>query len=172
MTAEDVRGVVLSGTGGVWQVRTEAGDVVDSALRGRLKVRAHPNQSSPGDPIKLAVGDDVRVERSDGGGWAIAEIFPRRSKLARRTPGGGPGERVLAANVDQVVVVFAAAKPEPHLRMLDRFLVIAEANGNHGRADRSANKVEAGNRAGAAQALFARPPASRLRDALHQCQTR
>ena len=34
----------------------------------------------------------------------------------------------VAANVDQVVVVFAAAKPEPHPRMLDRFLVIAEAN--------------------------------------------
>src|SRR3954471_23202188 len=38
------------------------------------------------------------------------------------------GERIVAANVDQVVVVFAAAKPEPHPRMLDRFLVIAEGN--------------------------------------------
>ena len=60
--------------------------------------------------------------------WAIAEILPRRSALARRAPGGGQGERIVAANVDQVVVVFAAAKPEPHLRMLDRFLVIAEGN--------------------------------------------
>ncbi|HEY4139134.1 MAG TPA: ribosome small subunit-dependent GTPase A, partial [Casimicrobiaceae bacterium] len=47
---------------------------------------------------------------------------------ARRTPGGGQGERIVAANVDQVVVMFAAAKPEPHPRMLDRFLVIAEGN--------------------------------------------
>jgi ribosome biogenesis GTPase len=38
------------------------------------------------------------------------------------------GERVIAANVDQVIVMFAAANPEPHPRMLDRFLVIAEAN--------------------------------------------
>ena len=65
-------------------------------------------------------------ERGDA--WAIAEILPRRSKLARRAPGGGQGERIVAANVDQVVVVFAAAKPEPHPRMLDRFLVIAEGN--------------------------------------------
>lgn len=35
----------------------------------------------------------------------------------------------MAANVDQVVIVFAAARPDPHPRMLDRFLVIAEANG-------------------------------------------
>ena len=67
-----------------------------------------------------------RIER--GGAWAIAEILPRRSKLARRAPGGGQGERIVAANVDQVVVMFAAAKPEPHPRMLDRFLVIAEGN--------------------------------------------
>jgi ribosome biogenesis GTPase len=79
--------------------------------------------------LKLSVGDDVLLEPGERGeAWAIAEILPRRSRLARRMPGGGKGERVLAANVDQVVVVFAAAKPEPHPRMLDRFLVIAEGN--------------------------------------------
>src|SRR5205807_8280240 len=79
--------------------------------------------------LKLAVGDDVRLDRSDNGdAWSIAEILPRRSKLARRAPGGGQGERIVAATVDQVVVMFAAAKPDPHPRMLDRFLVIAEGN--------------------------------------------
>jgi ribosome biogenesis GTPase len=110
------RAVVLQGTGGVWTVRTEAGDTRDVSLRGRLKISSD----------KLAVGDEVVLEDA-GGAWAIAEILPRRSVLARRSP-GGYGERVVAANVDQVVVVFAAASPEPHPRMLDRFLVIAEAN--------------------------------------------
>src|SRR5881296_3261290 len=63
-----------------------------------------------------------------GAHWAIAEILPRHSQLARRAPGAGQGERIVAANVDQVVVVFAVAQPEPHPRMLDRFLVIAEGN--------------------------------------------
>lgn len=79
--------------------------------------------------LKLAVGDRVHLERDErDGAWAITEILPRISRLARRAPGGGHGERIVAANVDQVVVVFAAAKPDPHPRMLDRFLVIAEAN--------------------------------------------
>src|SRR6059058_5431352 len=134
-----VRGVVLGGTGGVWQVRTDGGETVDAALRGRLK-KSNSGKRADGslrrdtvaaaaETLKLAVGDDVHLERGDrDDAWAIAEILPRRSRLARRAPGGGQGERIVAANVDQVVVVFAAANPEPHPRMLDRFLVIAEAN--------------------------------------------
>ena len=120
-------GVVLSGTGGTWRVRVGGGSVVEAALRGRLK---RDPAEGEGERLKLAVGDEVLVEPdARGGAWAICEILPRRSRLARRAPGGGYGERIVAANVDQVVVVFAVAKPEPHPRMLDRFLVIAEANG-------------------------------------------
>ena len=132
-------GVVLEGTGGVWRVRTDAGETIEASLRGRLKksdsgrrrdgsLRRDTVRSAAGT-LKLAVGDDVLLEQSArGDDWAIAEILPRRSALARRAPGGGQGERIVAANVDQVVVMFAVAKPEPHLRMLDRFLVIAEGN--------------------------------------------
>src|SRR6185312_11028910 len=117
---ELVNAVVLRGTGGVWRARDASGGEYDVSLRGRLK------QS---ESVKLAVGDEVELERdARDGTWAIAEISPRRSRLARRAPGGAFGERVVAANVDQVVVVFAAAHPTPHLRMLDRFLVVAAAN--------------------------------------------
>jgi ribosome biogenesis GTPase len=112
--------------------------VVEASLRGRVKKSNSGKRpdgslrrdtiSAAAETLKLAVGDRVRLEQDDSGSTAIAEILPRRSRLARRAPGGGHGERVVAANVDQVVVVFAAANPEPHPRMLDRFLVIAEAN--------------------------------------------
>lgn len=125
MTSSDdgrSEGVVLHGTGGVWHVRTDSGEVKEVSLRGRVK-------HERGEAGKLAVGDRVVLEADTRGhAWAITGILPRKSQLARRSPGSGMGERVVAANLDQVVVVFAAAKPEPHLRMLDRFLVIAEAN--------------------------------------------
>ena len=155
--AADSLGIVLSGTGGVWRVRRGDGVVVDAALRGRLKRfddakgkqaradrdggRARASVKSRADKrddradtaeaptLKLAVGDDVHIEQDgDGAHWAISGILPRRSQLARRAPGGGYGQRIVAANVDQVLIVFAAANPEPHPRMLDRFLIIAEAN--------------------------------------------
>ena len=128
------QGVVLKGTGGVWHVRAESGETHEASLRGRLKQERD-------DANKLAVGDRVVLEIDQRGEhWVIAEILPRQSQLARRAPGEGPGERIVAANVDQVVVVFAATKPEPHRRMLDRFLVIAEANSLESRV--VINKVE------------------------------
>jgi ribosome biogenesis GTPase len=114
--------IVVSGTGGVWRVRADDGSSLEVPMRGRLKKNEE-------DALKLAVGDSVLLEPgSRDETWVIGEILPRKSQLARRMPGGGHGERIVAANVDQVVIVFAAAKPEPHVRMLDRFLVIAEAN--------------------------------------------
>lgn len=139
-------GVVISGTGGVWRVRDSGGEVHDASMRGRLKIAKE-------DSIKLAVGDDVRIELNEAGDhWVIAEILPRRSQLARRAPSGAYGERVIAANVDQMVLVFAAAKPDPHLRMMDRFLVIAEANELEARI--VINKVELVGE-GTAQRIFA-----------------
>lgn len=144
MTRE--QGVVLEGAGGIWKVKAESGEICEAALRGRLK------QTREG-ALKLAVGDDVLIARdSPGAQWAIEEILARRSKLSRRAPAGAYGERIIAANVDQVVLVFAAAKPEPHLRMIDRFLVIAEANELVARL--VINKIELVG-TGAAQSLFA-----------------
>ena len=140
MTATREDAVVLQGTGGVWRVRTAQGETRDVSLRGRLK-KDDSGRRADGSlrrdtlrskltRLKLAVGDHVVIEREERGDeWAIVEILPRRSRLARRSPGGALGERVVVANLDQVVVVFAAANPEPHVGMIDRFLVIAEGNG-------------------------------------------
>ncbi|MEP6689523.1 MAG: ribosome small subunit-dependent GTPase A [Gemmatimonadaceae bacterium] len=138
------RATVLKGTGGVWHVRLADGEIRQAAMRGRLK-------QNEGESLKLAVGDDVEIEGVDGASWAISAILPRRSVLARRAPGTAYGERVVAANIDEVIVVFAAAKPDPHERMLDRFLVIAAANEIPARI--VVNKVELVAN-GAAQARF------------------
>ena len=62
----------------------------------------------------------------DGTG-AIDEILTRKNSIERLDPRPqGDYRQVLLANVDQAIFVFACAKPDPHIRMLDRFLVIAE----------------------------------------------
>jgi ribosome biogenesis GTPase / thiamine phosphate phosphatase len=116
-------GTVLEVLGGTYHVETPAG-VREATLRGRLK------QVEGGDG-KLVAGDRVRLEPSEAGGatsWSVVEAEPRHSELVRRAPGKAPRGKPILANVDQVVVVFAAAHPDPHLRMIDRFLALSEAS--------------------------------------------
>lgn len=98
-----------------------AEEILTCSLRGRLK----RTRGERGDFI--AVGDKVRLDRLQDGSGVIEEIEPRRSALVRMAPTPrGVYRQVLLANLDQIVFVFACSHPEPHLRMLDRFLVIAE----------------------------------------------
>jgi ribosome biogenesis GTPase len=81
-------------------------------------------ESRHGDP--LAVGDVVCFSHGQ-----VVAIQPRRNRLARRSavpmPGAHPFEQVIAANVDLMVPVLAAAAPAPRWNLLDRFLVSAES---------------------------------------------
>jgi len=86
--------------------------------------------SATGD---LVVGDEVMLSMQEGDTGRILEVLPRRSRFSRRAaapmPGSYPREQVLAANVNQVVPVFAVSDPPPRWNMLDRYLVSAEAFG-------------------------------------------
>ena len=77
------------------------------------------------DPV--AIGDEVEFRPSDDGKGVIVDVLPRRTRLSRPAAGAKPLEHVIVANLDQVVAVFAAARPEPKWNLLDRYLVSAES---------------------------------------------
>lgn len=83
------------------------------------------------DPI--AIGDRVQFKIADDGSGMILHVLPRKNYIARCSakpmPGAHAFEQVIAANIDQVIPVFAAADPEPKWHMLDRYLVTAESYG-------------------------------------------
>lgn len=115
-------GIVLWAAGGIYRTLLDSGKEVEASLRGRLKM-----EQRTGD--RVAAGDRVYVESHDDGGHSIEAVAERKSEIARRAPGQGSRRaKVLVANVDQVAIIIAAAKPDPKLRMLDRMLVLAEAN--------------------------------------------
>lgn len=116
-------GTVRRGQGGVYEVETPEG-VREAVLRGRLKRDERTGAS-------VVVGDRVDIEEERAGettAWGIVRVHERTTLLARKAPGKAPRPKPIVANVDQVLIVFAAAHPDPHLRMLDRFLVIAESS--------------------------------------------
>lgn len=81
-------------------------------------------------PSRLSVGDYVKLRQLDATTGMIEEILPRQSELSRRDTGSTDKkvmQQTLLANLDQVVLVFAAAQPDPHFSMLDRYLAICES---------------------------------------------
>lgn len=73
----------------------------------------------------VVVGDEVIVERGDEEGM-IVEVLPRRTLLSREWPGKRHREQIIAANVDQVLVVTSPWDPEFRADQVDRFLCGAE----------------------------------------------
>ena len=115
-------GVVLTRSGGSYRVHTAEGEVT-AVLRGKIK---------QDDDDRVVAGDVVELALHKGGPATVERVHTRRSVLARRKASGGRSvgrAQPIAANVDQVVVVTSTRDPDPNPRMLDRFLVIAEANG-------------------------------------------
>jgi ribosome biogenesis GTPase / thiamine phosphate phosphatase len=118
---ETIPGRVIRLQSGFYTVATGQGVVV-CHLRGRLKKRTIHEEI-------VAVGDAVRIMILPEGSGMIEEVEPRRSAFSRLDPQPkGFYRQILLANPDQLVLVFACAQPVPHLRMLDRFLVVAEKN--------------------------------------------
>ena len=122
MSLETLPGRIIRSQSGFLWVETEEGVLV-SRLRGRLK------KGRQGTDI-AAVGDLVEVSRQPDGTGAIEAVHERQRSLVRLAPTArGEYQQVILANLDQLVLVFACASPAPRLRMLDRFLVIAERQG-------------------------------------------
>ncbi len=112
-----VLGTVLERDGAVYRVATEGGPV-RAVLRGRVKR----------DLPRVVVGDRVRLEPDDSGELhGIIGVEPRTTLLERRVP-EGRGNRPVAANIDEVFVVTASIDPVPVPQLIDRLLVVAEAN--------------------------------------------
>jgi ribosome biogenesis GTPase len=114
-----LEGLIIKAQSGFFTVETGQGFVI-CQLRGKLK-----RGRAKGDIA--AIGDKVLVTVSTDGTGAIEEVEERKRAIVRLDPRPqGEYQQVLLANADQAVFVFACAHPNPKLRMLDRFLVIAE----------------------------------------------
>ena len=104
-----MQGKIIRGIAGFYYVHVVESGVYECKAKGIFRK----------DGIKPLVGDDVEIEILDEKDMEgnIMQILPRRNDLIRPA----------VANIDQALVVFAAAKPKPHFQLLDRFLVMMES---------------------------------------------
>jgi len=119
VTDKHLSGLIIRAQSGFFTVETGEGSFI-CQLRGRLK-------QGPRTGDLAAIGDRVRITVQEDGSGMIEEIEERKQAIVRLDPRPqGEYQQILLANADQAVFVFACAHPNPRMRMLDRFLVIAE----------------------------------------------
>ena len=111
-----MKGLVIKNTGSWYTVLTDDGPTVDCKIKGNFRLRGI-RSTNP-----VAVGD--RVEVKDG---FIIEIEDRRNYIIRKSINLSKQSHIIAANVDQALLVVTVVKPETSTTFIDRFLASAEA---------------------------------------------
>jgi ribosome biogenesis GTPase / thiamine phosphate phosphatase len=117
-----MKGVVVKSTGSWYQVSAENGHVINCRLKGvfRLDERKDTNP--------VAVGDRVTISKEDSeDGWVIDTIEERENYIVRSSPKHKGARQILAANIDQCLLIVTMANPRTSTGFIDRFLLTAEA---------------------------------------------
>ncbi len=116
-----MKGLVIKNTGSWVTVRLEDGSAVNCKMRGVLRLKGM-RCTNP-----VAVGDLVQVEDKGGESPVVGAIEPRKNYIIRRSSNLSKEFQIIAANLDQAVLVATILHPETSTTFIDRFLATAEA---------------------------------------------
>ena len=106
---------------GSWYDVLHDGETVRCRIRGRLRLKG-VRSTNP-----VVVGDEVACEADEGGDYVIADILPRRNYVIRRASNLSKESHIIAANIDQALLLATLRAPETATEFVDRFLVTCEA---------------------------------------------
>lgn len=117
-----MKGLVIKNTGSWVTVRLDDGSgIVNCKMRGVLRLKGM-RCTNP-----VAVGDIVQVEDKGGDAPVVGAIEPRRNYIIRRASNLSKEFQIIAANLDQAVLVVTLTNPVTSTTFIDRFLATAEA---------------------------------------------
>lgn len=113
-------GVVVRATGSWYEVLS-AGERYQCRIRGKLRLKG-VRSTNP-----VVVGDEVQCLTDEQGSHVIVDISPRRNYVIRRASNLSKESHIIAANIDQALLLVTLRQPETALEFVDRFLVTCEA---------------------------------------------
>lgn len=116
-----MRGLVIKNTGSWYTVKTDDGPTVESKIKGNFRLKGI-RSTNP-----VAVGDRVEITPNQEGTAFITSIEDRRNYIIRKSPNLSKQSHIIAANVDQAVLVVTVNHPQTSTKFIDRFLASAEA---------------------------------------------
>lgn len=116
-----MRGLVIKNTGSWYLVKTNDGALVECKIKGNFRLKGI-RSTNP-----MAVGDYVQIILNQEGTAFISEIEDRKNYIIRRASNLSKQSHILAANLDQCMLVVTVNYPETSTTFIDRFLASAEA---------------------------------------------
>ncbi len=115
------KGVVIKSTGSWYAVEAESGDIFNCRIKGKFRIKGI-KATNP-----VAVGDIVEFEEREGDDSVITKIFERKNYIIRRSTNLSKQFHIIAANVDQAMLIVTINYPVTSTVFIDRFLLSAEA---------------------------------------------
>ena len=116
-----MKGLVIKNTGSWYTVLTDDGQLIDCKIKGNFRLKGI-RSTNP-----VAVGDRVQIVPNQEGTAFITEIEDRRNYIIRKSINLSKQSHILAANVDQAMLVVTVVNPQTSTTFIDRFLASAEA---------------------------------------------
>ena len=116
-----MHGLVIKNTGSWYQVKTDDGQFIECKIKGNFRLKGI-RSTNP-----IAVGDRVQIITNQEGTAFINEIEDRKNYIIRRSSNLSKQSHILAANLDQCMLVVTVNYPETSTIFIDRFLASAEA---------------------------------------------
>ncbi|MBI1224773.1 MAG: ribosome small subunit-dependent GTPase A [Bacteroidetes bacterium] len=114
------KGTVIKSTGSWYQVLMESGEIQECRIIGKLRLE-DLKTTNP-----LAVGDEVKVGPDEEGRGVIKEVMPRSNAVIRQSPRRKRDMHLIAANVDQAMLITTIVEPNLKQGFIDRFLLMTE----------------------------------------------
>ena len=120
VSLRSMKGLVIKNTGSWYVVKTDDGGIANCKIKGNFRLKGI-RTTNP-----VAVGDRVDVAVKDGASYIIS-IEPRRNYIIRKASNLSKESQILAANIDQALLIVTLKEPVTNTTFIDRFLATAEA---------------------------------------------
>lgn len=121
VSSEFIEGKVIRNTGSSYLIKTNSGELLPCRIKGNFRIKGI-RTTNP-----VAVGDIVTVVHAADDAYYITAIKPRRNYLIRKASNLSKESHILAANIDQTILVASIYNPETPTIFIDRVLATSEA---------------------------------------------
>ena len=117
-----MEGVVIKTTGKHYTIKISNGDFIQARLKGNFRIKEikSTNPIVVGDKVKLIQESKI---------WIINELYDRKNYIVRKSVNLSKQKHILAANIDQAMLMVTLKEPITTTGFIDRFLVSAQSFG-------------------------------------------